>query len=74
MKIARTNGGWHLTHRSLFLCLVRGLVGLGVGRWYLLLQDASRYRLLFSQRNQIGYRRLLRLGRWQLGIRRDRGR
>ena len=50
-------------------------VGLRVGRWFLKARDLREHPKLFSERNGIRYRPLLRVGQWELGVRWDaRGR
>lgn len=44
-------------------------VGLRLGRRYFKVRDIERHPLLFSERNGYGYRRLLRIGSWEFGVR-----
>lgn len=48
-----------------------GFVGLRLGRRYFKLRDLDRHHLYFSERNGINYRRIARLGSWELGVRFD---
>lgn len=48
-----------------------GWLGLRIGRRYLYLRDVSRHRLLFSERNGRGRRRIAGRGTWQLWLKVD---
>lgn len=46
-----------------------GFVGLRLGGRYFKFRDTRHHPLLFSERNGYGYRRLLRIGSWEFGVR-----
>lgn len=43
--------------------------GIRLGRFYFKLRDTNRHPLLFSERNGYSYRRFLRVGAWEFGVR-----
>lgn len=49
--------------------VARRFVGVRVGPWYVKLRDVREHPLLFSEREGLGYRRIARLGSWELGVR-----
>lgn len=44
-------------------------IGVRDGCRYFKLRDVQRHPLLFSERNGYGYRRILRVGSWKMGVR-----
>lgn len=49
--------------------IARRFVGIRVGGRYFKLRDVTVHRLLFTERNGRGYRRLGRWRDWELGVR-----
>ena len=45
-----------------------GFFGVRLHTWYFKVRDTRRHPLLFSERNRIRYRRLLRVGHWEVGV------
>jgi hypothetical protein len=48
-----------------------GFIGLRLGQRYFKLRDTERHPLMFSERNGHNYRRLARIGSWEIGVRFD---
>lgn len=45
-------------------------IGVRTGRFYWKLRDTDRHPLLFSERNGRGYRRIIRVGPYEFGVKR----